>query len=299
MIRGIFRTIPVKVLRISNYNHTPCRFFSSTPNITSTDLILDIEPLTKVAVLSLNRQQGRNAFSKNMLQDFKKIITFLHDLESTKDRINCLIIKSDVEKVFCAGADLKERIQMADNEVGPFVSSLRDTLQLLAILPFPTIAAMEGVALGGGLELALACDIRIAGSNAKMGLPETSLAIIPGAGGTQRLARTIGVAKAKELIFTSKIVTSQEAYAIGLVNESVAAGSAYIRAVEMANEIATTKGPIGLRMAKQAIDGGIDLDLPAGLAVERDAYEKVIYTSDRREGLLSFTEKRKPAYTGN
>ena len=188
---------------------------------------------------------------------------------------------------------------MPENEVGPFVSSFRDTLQSLATLPFPTIAAMEGVALGGGLEVALACDMRIAGQRAKMGLPEVALAIIPGAGGTQRLSRIVGVAKAKELVFTSKIVTSDEALAIGLINECVPSGQAYTRAMEIANSMATTKGPLGLRMAKQAIDRGIEVDMEQGLQIEKDCYEQVIYTNDRKEGLKAFTEKRPPCYTGS
>lgn len=136
-----------------------------------------------------------------------------------------------------------------------FVESLRSSFSKLAGLPFPTIAAIEGVALGGGLELALACDIRIAGSGALLGLPETALAIIPGAGGTQRLPRVVGIMKAKELIFTAARLSSSEALQIGLVNRAVDAGSAYATAIDMAKKMAEN-GPIAMQMAKRAIDLG-------------------------------------------
>ena len=197
-----------------------------TPNT-----ILEIKADTKVATLSLNRYSGKNAFSKAMIIEFKESLSNLLAREGTSEQVSCLIIKSNVEKVFCAGADLKERAGMSESEVGPFVSTLRDTFTFLAELPFPTIAAMEGVALGGGFELALACDLRIAGVNAKVGLPEVALAIIPGAGGTQRLTRIVGPAKAKELIFTSKILSAESALSCGLVTECVESGWAYSRAV--------------------------------------------------------------------
>jgi methylglutaconyl-CoA hydratase len=167
-----------------------------------------VDASTRVASLSLNRHEGKNAFSTAMLAEFRTAIDGLASREQTPDRVDCLIVHSGVDRVFCAGADLKERLGMADEDVGPFVATLRDALTALAKLPFPTIAAMEGVALGGGLELALACDLRIAGANAKMGLPEANLAILPGAGGTQRLPRIVGVAKAKEMILTAQILTS-------------------------------------------------------------------------------------------
>eukprot|EP01034_Spumella_vulgaris_P026252 gene26252-32798_t len=186
---------------------------------------------------------------------------------------------------------------MPDEQVGAFVASLRDAFTSLADLPFPTIAAIEGVALGGGLELALACDLRVAGEKALLGLPETSLAIIPGAGGTQRLSRVVGLAKAKELVFTSARLTAQDASKIGLITECVPFGEALSRAEAIAAVIAE-KGPLAIRMAKKALDGGFEQDLKSGLALERECYEQVVRTTDRREGLLAFTEKRKPVYTG-
>jgi methylglutaconyl-CoA hydratase len=246
-----------------------------------------------IATLSLIRSEGKNSFSKQMLIDFNSAVS---KLQSDKN-VRVLIVKSTVEKVFCAGADLKERAGMPDDQVGAFVASLRDAFTSLADLPFPTIAAIEGVALGGGLELALACDLRVAGEKALLGLPETSLAIIPGAGGTQRLSRVVGLAKAKELVFTSARLTALDASKIGLITEVVPFGEAVSRAEAIAAVIAE-KGPLAIRMAKKALDGGFELDLKSGLALEKECYEKVVPTTDRKEGLLAFTEKRKPVYTG-
>ncbi|XP_047229235.1 methylglutaconyl-CoA hydratase, mitochondrial isoform X2 [Girardinichthys multiradiatus] len=200
-----------------------------------------------------------------------------------------------------AGADLKERAKMAQNEVGPFVSKARALITELDNLSVPTIAAIDGAALGGGLEMALACDIRIASSSAKMGLVETKLAIIPGAGGTQRLPRVIGVSLAKELIFTARIVDGKEAYRLGLVNHSVeqndSGDAAYLHALELAREI-NPQGPIAVRMAKLAINQGIEVDLSTGLAIEEACYAQVVPTKDRLEGLAAFKEKRRPHYKG-
>ena len=159
------------------------------------------------------------------------------------------------------------------------------------------ISAVNGIALGGGTEVALASDIRIASENATMGLTETRLAIIPGGGGTQRLPRIIGIAKAKELIFTGRRVDAAEALDIGLVNALVPPDQLMDKALEMAGMIAET-GPIALEMAKYAIDAGIETDLATGLAIESNAYRVTIPTEDRTEGLTAFREKRKPIYKG-
>lgn len=171
----------------------------------------------------------------------------------------------------------------------------------------PTISVIDGAALGGGLEMALATDIRIAGSEAKLGLPETKLAIIPGAGGTQRLPRLIGLSKAKELIFTGQVLGNTRAAELGLVNYAVQ-GSGYDKALEMAGSI-LSGGPVAIRMAKLALDKGSQLDLYAlvthhshnsssGLAFEQACYAQIIPTQDRLEGLAAFKEKRKPVYKG-
>ena len=168
-------------------------------------------------------------------------------------------------------------------------------------LPMPVIAAIDGHALGGGLEMALACDLRVAAKEAKMGLVETKLAIIPGAGGTQRLPRLVGPALAKELIFTARVINGAQAQKIGLVNDAVDQNSngdgAFQRAVQIAQEI-IPNGPIGVQMAKAAISKGIEVSLDSGLAFEGACYAQVVPTQDRLEGLKAFAEKRKPQYKG-
>ncbi|TPX39386.1 hypothetical protein SeLEV6574_g07254 [Synchytrium endobioticum] len=245
-----------------------------------------------ITVLNFNRPAARNALGRVMMQQFRDALTELRFDSATR----VVILRSLVEKVFCAGADLKERLSMSQNEVPAFVHSLRTAMNEVETLPMPTIAAIDGAALGGGLELALAADIRVAGRGAKIGLPETRLAIIPGAGGSQRLPRLIGIAKAKELIYTCKTLDNVEALALGIVNHAVAT-SAYDKALEIAREI-LPHGPIAVRMAKVAIDRGSQVDLATGLAIEEACYAQVLPTEDRLEGLKAFREKRTPVYTG-
>ncbi|XP_063083316.1 methylglutaconyl-CoA hydratase, mitochondrial isoform X3 [Cavia porcellus] len=199
------------------------------------------------------------------------------------------------------GADLKERAKMHPSEVGPFVSKIRAVINDIANLPVPTIAAIDGLALGGGLELALACDIRVAASSAKMGLVETKLAIIPGGGGTQRLPRAIGMSLAKELIFSARVLDGQEAKAVGLVShvleQNPEGDAAYRKALDLAREF-LPQGPVAMRVAKLAINQGMEVDLVTGLAIEEACYAQTIPTKDRLEGLLAFKEKRTPRYKG-
>jgi methylglutaconyl-CoA hydratase len=246
-----------------------------------------------VAHLSLDREYGKNALSMEMVTEIDEAVKKL----AADSTVKTLIVSSAVENVFCAGADLKERVSMTNEEVEAFVTKLRDSFQGLASTPFPTIAVIEGAALGGGLELALACDIRVAGTNAILGLPETALGIIPGAGGTQRLPRLVGVGKAKELILTATRLNGRAAFEIGLVNHCVEAGDALITAEGIALSI-VKNAPIALRMAKLAVDKGVGLDLAAGLEVEGICYGQVVGTDDRREGIASFVQKRKPVYKG-
>ncbi|XP_012582080.1 PREDICTED: methylglutaconyl-CoA hydratase, mitochondrial isoform X2 [Condylura cristata] len=199
------------------------------------------------------------------------------------------------------GADLKERVKMSSSEVGPFVSKIRSVINEIANLPVPTIAAIDGLALGGGLELALACDIRVAASSAKMGLVETKLAIIPGGGGTQRLPRAIGMSLAKELIFSARVLDGQEAKEVGLIShvleQNQNGDAAYRKALDLAREF-LPQGPVAMRVAKLAINQGMEVDLVTGLAIEEACYAQTIPTKDRLEGLLAFKEKRPPHYKG-
>lgn len=186
---------------------------------------------------------------------------------------------------------------MTAQQAGDFVDSLRDTFLFLERLPVPSIAAVEGLALGGGLELALACDMRVCGASAQLALPETALAIIPGAGGTQRLPRLVGPTSAKELVFTGKRVGGEEALRLGLVNHVTPEGQALNKALELAQQM-LPKGPLALRFAKYAMDRGMELDIEAGLAVESGCYREILQSEDRVEGLRAFSEKREPRFVG-
>lgn len=246
-----------------------------------------------IAVFTMNRPDARNALGKQMMKEFNEAM----NLVRFDTNVRVVILQSTVPKVFCAGADLKERLQMTQQEAAATVFGLRNAFMQLEQLPMPTIAAVEGAALGGGLEMAMSCDFRIAGAKAILGCPETSLAIIPGAGGTQRLPRLIGLSKAKELIYTSRRVGAEDAHKIGLVDYAVPETQAFEKAMELAREI-LPNGPIGVRMAKEAIMKGTEVDAASGMAIERACYAQVIPTQDRLEGLKAFKEKRKPVYKG-
>jgi enoyl-CoA hydratase/carnithine racemase len=207
------------------------------------------------------------------------------------------VVTGSGERAFSAGSHVGE-FEAQQGEAGRARHELESGVATrLSRLPMPTIAAIEGNALGGGLELALCCDLRIASEGARLGLPEVRLAVIPGAGGTQRLPRVVGPAQAKRLILTGAVLTAHEAERIGLVNEVVPAGEAVARATAIGEEIAQ-RGPIAVREAKRLIDISTDTDIDAGLAAERDASVRVFATADMLEGAASFFEKRDPDYRG-
>uniref|UniRef100_F7AHV7 Methylglutaconyl-CoA hydratase, mitochondrial-like n=2 Tax=Ciona intestinalis TaxID=7719 RepID=F7AHV7_CIOIN len=291
------------VATLSFRNH---KVFISKPFSTTLCLKTDEElvtthldgDLTGITILGINRPQSRNSIGKNLSRMLIKTVDEL----KYDPNIRVLIVRSMVPGIFCAGADLKERRTMKENEVGPFVGRLRQLMSDLQQFPIPTIAAMDGTAVGGGLEMALGFDMRIAASDTKLGLVETKLAIIPGAGGTQNLARVVGPSIAKELIYTARVIDGNEAHRIGLVNHVVPQNengdAAFSKSLELAKEI-VPQGPIALRMAKQAINRGSEVDLSSGLAFEQACYAQVIPTKDRLEGLTAFKEKRKPNYKGH
>ena len=243
--------------------------------------------------LTLKRKEAANALSLVMLDE---ITQQLNEWKFDKD-IRAVVITGDGEKVFCAGADLKERIGMSETEVRQAVSKIRKTVNLVEEMPVPVIAAINGSAFGGGLELALACDIRISSENAQFGLTETSLAIIPGAGGTQRLPRAVGMQRAKEMVYTAKRISADTAYSWGLLLKVVPPNLLLAEAGDLAQEI-SRNGPVAVRQAKYAMNYGNEVDLRTGLAMEEKAYEITIPTEDRLEGLNAFKEKRKPNFTG-
>lgn len=262
-------------------------------NISDKDCLLLVEEKNQAVVLTMNRPEVMNSLNFELLYAIRDEI----DQLQYRNDIRCVIITGAGEKSFCAGADLKERATLTPDEVKKFIITIRNLLTSIQNLPIPVISAVNGTALGGGTEVALASDIRIASDNASMGLTEARLAIIPGGGGTQRLPRITGVAKAKELIFTGRRVNAQEALDIGLVNKVTSSEALLDECFKMAEMIGQT-GPIAVEMAKYAIDKGIETDLATGLAIESNAYRVTIPTEDRIEGLKAFKEKRKPQYKG-
>jgi enoyl-CoA hydratase/carnithine racemase len=247
----------------------------------------------QVAVWTLNRPQAMNSLNFEMLHALKAAV----DQVRFDDRVRVVIITGAGERAFCAGADLKERAGLSPSQVRAFIHTIRNLFSDIEQLPQPVIAAVNGVALGGGTELALASDLRIAAESATLGLTETRLAIIPGAGGTQRLPRLVGKGKAKELIFTGRRIDAAQALAIGLVNQVCAAKELLDACRALAAEICEA-GPIAVAQAKYAINHGMETDLGTGLAIESGAYWVTIPTEDRQEGLTAFREKRKPVYKG-
>ncbi|MBU8905418.1 enoyl-CoA hydratase [Desertibacillus haloalkaliphilus] len=246
-----------------------------------------------IATVALNRPEAANALSLQMLYDLHEV---LYDIQFDPT-VRCVVLTATGEKNFCAGADLKERQEMEPTEVRKTVSLIRNTINDIEALPQPVICAINGNALGGGLELALACDIRLAAKGSKLGLTETSLAIIPGGGGTQRLPRLIGKGRAKEMIFTAKKIDAAEAESIGLVEYVISQDELLKKANELATQIGAN-GPVAVKQAKLAINKGNETDLSTGLAIEQSAYEITIPTKDRIEGLQAFKEKRSPQYKG-
>jgi enoyl-CoA hydratase/carnithine racemase len=246
-----------------------------------------------ILTLTLNRPEVMNSLNFELLHRLRDHI----DQVRRRRDVRVIVITGAGEKAFCSGADLKERAGLPPEKVKEFIFTIRNLFTAIEQLGMPVIAAVNGVALGGGTELALACDIRIASTAATLGLTETRLAIIPGAGGTQRLPRLIGRGKAKELIFTGRRVEAAEALQIGLVNRVVAPEALIDECRRMAAMICET-GPIAIEQAKYAINHGLETDLATGLAIESAAYWVTIPTEDRLEGLTAFREKRKPVYKG-
>ncbi|KAM6963231.1 enoyl-CoA hydratase domain-containing protein 2, mitochondrial [Aplochiton taeniatus] len=273
------------------------RLHTEKANSTEVDLKRFDGNDTGIVEVLMSRQKARNALGHVFVSQMRALVSSLsHD-----SAVRVVVFRSMVPGVFCAGADLKERAQMDNTQSDLFVHSLRSLMTEIASLPMPTIAAVDGFALGGGLELALACDLRTAAYSAQMGLIETTRGLLPGAGGSQRLPRAVGVALAKELIFTGKRVGGLRAQELGLVNRATeqnpAGDAAYREALSLAREI-LPQAPVAVRMAKEAMDRGMEVDVATGMAIERMCYARVIPTRDRREGMAAFIEKRPPRYTG-
>lgn len=245
----------------------------------------------KLGTITINRPDKRNALSKEVLQEIGAVL----DSWEEDDTVRGIIFTGAGEKAFIAGADIS---QLANYDVQyGLAAHMQKLFDRIEEYPKPTLAAINGVAMGGGLELAMSCDIRIASANAKMGLPEPTLGVLPGAGGTQRLSRLIGVGRATEMILTSRVLTAEEAERYGLVT-----------AVVLENELLTQagatlatvlqKGPLAVRLAKLIIGQGADTDQKTGLLLERLAQTLLYTTEDKLEGTAAFLEKRKPEFQG-
>ncbi|AZU63416.1 enoyl-CoA hydratase-related protein [Neobacillus mesonae] len=246
-----------------------------------------------IGYVTVNRPEVLNCFNYDTLHELQEVVT---DISLNPD-VHVVIFTGAGEKAFSAGADLKERKTLNETEVRRNVKAIRDVFNSIAQLPQPTIAAVNGYALGGGFEWLLSCDFTIAVEGVSMGLTETSWAIIPGAGGTQRLPRLVGETKAKELIFTAKKITAEEARDLGIVLKVVPRGELLSSCQEFAVNI-MKNGPVAIRQAKYAITRGINTDLQTGLEIEAKAYELTIPTEDRVEALRAFSEKRAPQFKG-
>ncbi len=246
-----------------------------------------------LVTLRIERPDVLNCLSFPTLKRFRTLLAELAgDLS-----VRCVLITGAGEKAFCAGADLKERRTMPVDLVPEFVRNIRALMDDVEALPQPTIAVVNGFAFGGGTELMLACDLRVAADDARFGLTEVTLAIIPGAGGTQRLPRLVGKSRAKDLILTGRRVDATEAHSMGLVNRVCPSAELHDEARALAAQIAAN-GPVAVRAAKRAVDQGTEAPLEAGLAIEADCYAEVIPTQDRLEALAAFAEKRKPEFQG-
>jgi methylglutaconyl-CoA hydratase len=260
----------------------------------SEEFPIRVEQRGAVAVWTIDRADRANALSRATLLAFGRLAREA----ATNSTIHAIVVTGAGEKAFCAGADLKERQGMSENDVRVQVGLYRSELGPLDRSPKPVVAAINGAALGGGLELALCCDLRVAASHAVLGLPETSLGIIPGAGGTQRLPRVVGEARAKEMILLARRLTADEALAWGLVNRVTPAGKNVVDdAVAWIAPIADG-APIAQGAALEAIDRSFDTTLELGLELERVSYDRTIVSEDRREALAAFAEKRKPTFKG-
>lgn len=248
---------------------------------------IKLELQERVAILTINNPPV-NPLSKAVLADLEETIDGL----DTRDDIWALIVTGAGEKAFVAGADIRQFPDLDGEQGGKMAKWGQQIFDKLAGLKMPVIAAINGVALGGGCELALACDIRVASENAKFGQPEVNLGIMPGYGGSQRLPRIVGLGKAKELIFSGEVINAQEAYRIGLVDRLVPQGEALAEAVKLAQVITTRSAPIGVRLSKEAIDRGWSLPLKEGQEIEAALFGEAMASQDKNEGATAFLEKR-------
>lgn len=252
-----------------------------------------VEQRGSIAWITLNRPDARNALSRAVNLELAELAASFED----RDDVRAVVITGAGDKVFCAGADLKERRGVTAGETGPYINAISSAIGDWADSHKPTICAMNGSAYGGGLELALACDFRILVEGAELGLTEVRLGIMPGAGGTQRLPRLIGEARAKEMILLGRRISAARALEIGLVHQVVPRAGLRAAVDALVAEIVAC-APVSVRCAKQAIERGYGKPMADALAIERECYDATLFTEDRDEGLAAFAENRAPQWTG-
>ncbi len=252
------------------------------------------QPRDGLLLITLNRPERMNAFSTRMGED---VLTLFTRLATNRDAARCVVLTGAGDRAFCAGGDLKEREGMTDETWRAQHELFERAYYAVMDCPCPVIAAVNGVAFGGGTELALAADFAYAAENARFALPEVKLGIIPGCGGTQNLPRAIGAKRAKELIFTGRAIDAREALDWGLINGVFPAGELLPRVLDLAAAICAN-APLSLVQAKKAINLGAGVDLKTALAIEVEAYNRLVVTEDRMEGVRAFNEKRAPRFTG-
>lgn len=253
-----------------------------------------LEKKEGIATITINRPKVLNALSRETLEEFKGVIG---DVE-TDDDVKAVVITGAGERAFSVGADINDFAKLKNPmEALGLIKLGQRVFCDIENLEKPVIAAVNGLALGGGCELAMACDIRIASENARFGQPEVNVGIIPGHGGTQRLPRLVGKGKAKELIFTGEIIDAKEAKRIGLVNKVAPADKLRTAVIDMAKKI-VSKAPIAVKLAKSVINRGTETDLETALELEADAASLCFSTADAKEGREAFLEKRKPQFRG-
>jgi enoyl-CoA hydratase len=246
-----------------------------------------------VGILKVNRPKGLNALNPATVREIAACVEEIRQDPS----IRCLIITGTGDRAFVAGADISAMVSMSAIEGKAFSALGLNTARQLEELPIPVIAAVNGFALGGGTELALACDLIIAADKARFGQPEINLGVIPGFGGTQRLARRIGLPRARELIFSGDMIDAQTALQYGLANKVVPLADLMTEAKALAHKLAA-KPPVAIQQAKAAINAGIDMDLDNGCRYENEAFALTFATEDKKEGMTAFLEKREAKFTG-
>lgn len=245
-----------------------------------------------ISILTLNRPKAMNALNATLIMEMNAAL----DMVAGNERTRALVVTGG-DKVFAAGGDIKAMMECNPLDARAYVAPIHKAFNTLAELPKPTVAAICGHALGGGVELAAACDLRVAGVSAKFGFPEINLGIFPAAGGSQRIPHLIGLSKTKELMFSGDIIDASTALSIGLVNRVVPDEEVLQEAKKLASKLAT-KAPVALSLLKSSLHTGLNTDIATGLSQEIEKFTLLFATQDQKEGMKAFVERRKPVFTG-